>query len=324
MSGKFNNRALLAVFLILAVIFVITRVFPGKKSERTLVTDIVQIDTGQVSSVLLYPAAEQGKQLEFIKNGASWTVQRDDLKAAADARSVTAMLTELHNLETEQLVARSPESWSEYHVNDSLGTRVIVKEDNKTTLDLVVGRFHYQPPPQNSYNPYGQNRVSGKTYLRLSEEDEVYSVEGFLAMSINQSFDRWRDQSVTRLNTANLSRIIYDYPADSGFIAEKTDAGWMVAGILADSASMASYLNKVSRKSHQEFSDGYQPDGEPDYQVSFEGDNMTPQLVRAYVQGDSSIILNSSINAGTWFHVTREGLFGDIFPESETLLSGQD
>ena len=324
MSGKFNNRILLIVFLILAAIFVITRFTSLGKSDRTLTTDIVEIDTSQVSSILLYPRAEQGTELEFKRNGTSWTVSREDLTAAADARSVMSTLGELMNLKTDQLVARSRESWADYQVDDSLGSRVIIREGNKTTLDLVVGRFQYQPPPQNQYNPYGQSSGSGKTYVRLSGEKEVYSADGFLAMSINQDFNRWRDQRITQLNRAQVSRIIFDYPADSGFVAERNDAGWMVAGIMADSASMAGYLNRISRKTHREYADGFQPGGEPDFRVSYEGDNMSPQQVRAYAQAGDEVILNSSINPDTWFRATREGLFSDLFPGSEELLSGKE
>jgi hypothetical protein len=322
MSGKFNNRMLLVVFLILAAIFLITRFTSLGKSDRTLVTDITEIDTSQVSSILLYPKAEKGTMLEFRRKGALWTVSREDLTVAADARSVMSTLGELMNLKTDQLVARSRESWPEYAVDDSLGSRVIVKEGKKTALDLVVGRFQYQPPPQNQYNPYGQSSGTGKTYIRLSGEKEVYATDGYLAMSINQDFNRWRDQRVTQLNRARVSKIIFDYPADSGFVAERNDAGWMVAGIMADSASMAGYLNRVSRKTLREYADGFQPAGDPDFRVSFEGDNMSPQQVRAYKQEGDKVVLNSSINPDTWFRTGRSGVFSDLFPGSEKLLSG--
>jgi hypothetical protein len=322
MSGNFKNRNLLIIFLILAALFVVTRFTSKKRSDRTLKTDIVQIDTSQVTSILLYPRAEHGIGLEFSKAPASWTVTREGLSASADMRNVNSLLGELSGLQTEQLVARSRESWSGYQVDDSLGTRIVVKEGNKTTLDLVVGRFHFQPPPQNSYDPYRQNRGTGKSYVRLTGEEEVYSVEGFLAMSINQPFNRWRDQTITRINTSRLSRITFDYPADSGFVAQRNDAGWMVAGILADSASMETFVNGLSRKSHSEYANGFQPDAEPDYRATFEGDNMTTQIVQAYITGEDNLVLNSSLNPDSWFMITREDLFHDLFPGAEALISG--
>jgi hypothetical protein len=321
MSGKFNNRTLLVVFVVLAVIFVISRLPGVKKSERSLDTDIVSIDTARVSGLLLYPASEQGSELAFSRSGGSWTVSNAGVSATADTRSVTSALSELMNLKAVQLVARSEERWGDYQVNDSLGTRVVVKEGNKTTLDLVVGRFQYQPPPQNSYNPYQRNQVSGKTYIRLTEEKEIYAVEGFLAMSLNQPFQSWRDKTVTDFRSSNLTRVSFDYPADSGFVAQKNEGGWMVAGIMADSASMASWVNGVARKSHREFADGFQPAGEPDFRVSFEGDNMSPQMVGAYIEEDGQVILNSSVNAGTWFSTTTDDLFADLFPGADQLIS---
>jgi hypothetical protein len=321
MSGKFNNKTLLVVFIVLGLLFVITRFTSQKKSNRSLQTDIVQIDTSQVSSMLLYPVSEKGSELLFERKGPGWTVSDGAIVASADDRSVLGALVEIQNLKAEQLVARSEDKWEEYQVNDSLGSRIILKEGNKTLLDLVVGRFHYQPA-QGGNNMYGQNRGTAKTYIRLTNEEEVYAVEGFLAMSLNQPFERWRDQTILNLNTSQLSRIIYDYPADSGFIAERAEAGWMVAGLLADSASMATFVNQLARKSHIQFEDQFQAVGDPVYTATFEGDNMKPVQVKAYEQPGDELILNSSLNPDSWFRVPREGLFREIFPGSDRLIQG--
>ena len=320
MSSKFNNRTLLVVFLVLAAIFVISRFTSLKRSDRTLTGDLSEIDTSQVTAILLYPSAEQGAELTFSREGDAWTVSKEGLKAPADHRAITAALEDLAGLEAEQLVARDKDNWEQYQVTDSLGTRVVVREGRKTTMDLLVGRFHYQPPPQNSYNPYQQQRVSGSTYVRLSGAREVYSVEGFLAMSINHPFNRWRNQAVTRINSSQVGRITFDYPADSGYVAEKGDAGWMVAGLMADSMSMITYINRAARKSLDVFADGFQPAGEPDFRVSFEGDNMQTQQVRAWLQPDSTAVLSSSINPDSWFLSDPDGLFGDLYPGSGELL----
>jgi len=322
MSGQFNNRLLLWILLGLVAVFVVTRLTRVRKSEQTLRTELVEIDTSRVTSILLYPRAEQGKELEFSRSGSAWDVSMEGTTAPANRDQVRNILAELRNLKIEQLVARSSDSWNDYQVNDSLGTRIVVREGKNTTMDLVVGRFHYQPAPQQGYNMYQQNRGTGKTYIRLTGEEEVYLADGFLAMSVNQGFNRWRDQTVTRVNTSSVSRIICDYPADSGFIAEKTDAGWLVGGLPADSASMASYLNRLRRKTHSDFSDGAQPAAEPDFRVTFEGENMPAQSVRAFMQTDSTLLLNSSANPDTWFRLTPDGLFDDLFPGASEFLAG--
>lgn len=319
MRGKFNNRLLLWILLGLAAIFVVTRLTRVKQTERTLKTQLVEIDTSRVSSILLYPLAEQGKEIKFSRNGSAWRVSMDGTMAAANGDLVKNILAELQDLKVEQLVARSPDSWDHYQVTDSLGTRIVVNEGKNKALDLVVGRFHYRQAP-GGYNMYGQNRGTGKTYIRLSGDKEVYLADGFLAMSVNQRFDRWRDQTVTRLNASSLSRILWDYPADSGFIAERTGTGWLVGGLPADSASMDSFLRKVSRLNHAAFAKATAASTRPDFSVTFEGDNMQAQSIRAFLQTDSTLLLHSSFNPDTWFSITRDGLFLDLFPGLSALL----
>jgi hypothetical protein len=321
MSGKFNNRTLLIVLLGLAGILVLTRVFTAKKAERTLAADLVEIDTGRISNIFIYPQAEQGAELAFSRTGFAWTVSKDDLVVPADNFSIGNVLDELIKLEADRLVARSQEKWPEFHVNDSLGTRVLIKEGKKTTLDMIIGRFNYQPPT-GGYSGYGQQYGTGITYVRNSDEDEVYAVEGFLAMSFNQGFNNWRDQTVCRLTMDQITRIVFEYPADSGFVAQKLDKNWTIKGILADSTSMAQYLNGLSRKSHGEFADGFSPVSNPVYQVTFEGLNMDPLLIRIYSQLGDELILHSSINPESYFRITKDGVFRDIFKSSYGLISG--
>lgn len=321
MSGKFNNRTLLIVFLSLAGILVLTRVFTAKKAERTLDADLVEIDTGRISNIFIYPQAEQGAELAFSRSGFAWTVSKDELSVPADKYSIGNVLNELLNLKADRLVARSGEKWPEFHVNDSLGTRVLIKEGKKTTLDMIIGRFNYQPPP-GGYSGYGQQYGTGITYVRKSDEDEVYAVEGFLAMSFNQGFNNWRDQTICRLTKDQITKVVFEYPADSGFIAQKLDMNWTINGILADSTSMAQYLNGLSRKSHDEFADGFSPLSNPVYQVTLEGMNMDPLLIRVYSQVGDELILHSSMNPESYFRITRDGLFRDIFKSSSGLISG--
>jgi hypothetical protein len=321
MSGKFNNRTLLIVFLALAGILILTRVFTSKRAERTLVTDLVEIDTGRISNIYIYPQAEQGAELAFSRIGSTWKVTRDDLTAAADPYSVGNALDELLNLKADRLVARSEDKWPDFHVNDSLGTRVVIKEGKKTTLDMIIGRFNYQPPP-GGYRGYGQQYGTGITYVRNTDDKAVYAVEGFLAMSFNQGFNSWRDQALCRLTRDQVTRVVFEYPSDTGFVAQKLDVNWTINGILADSTSMAQYLNGLSRKSHSNFADGFSPVSAPDYQVTFEGANMDPILIRAYSQPGNEVILHSSINPDSYFRATKDGLFGDIFKSSSGLISG--
>jgi hypothetical protein len=321
MSNRFNNKTLLLIFAGLAVLFILTRLTRTGQGEKSMITELAVIDTSRISEISLYPVIETGQELRFTREGNLWRIGRGNNSAPANSQAVQSVLAEIRALEAQQLVSRDPNQWDEYQVTDSSGTRIVITEGSRVALDMIVGRFQYQPPPQGSYNTYGQNQVSGKTYVRLSGEDEVYAVDGFFALSVNQGFDRWRDNTLTRLNKNSLTRIHFDYPADSGYIAQKSASGWLVAGLPADSATMERYLNRISRTSFSQFADGFQPDGSPDFQLTLEGDQMGSVVVRAYAQADSSIILQSSMNPETWFRTGDSDRIREIFPGTSVLAT---
>lgn len=320
MSGQFNNRVLWLVFLLLVTVFIVSRFTRVRQGDATLMTKVVSIDTSQVSFFSLSPRAEGGQRIDFTRSAQGWSVTRGEVTAPASPQAVRNLLAEIALLRAEQLVSRDQEKWPDYHVNDSLGSRIVIKEGNRVSLDLVVGRFQYQPPPQNNMNRYGQNQVSGKTYIRLAGEDAVYSVEGFFALSVNRAFNQWRNNIVSRVNSARLSSLRFEYPADSGYVARKTEDDWQVAGLAADSASMEHYLNRLRNLTHSDFEDAFRPDGEADYRLTMEGDNMTPVIIRAFAVQDSTYLVNSSLNPSTWFRTRSEPLMHELYPGASALL----
>lgn len=319
MASKFNNKILMIVLVILAGLFILTRTIKRKRSSGNLKTDIVQVDSSLVNTILLYPSAEKGAEIMFSRIGNKWEVTKEKITAEADKNNIDNMFTELINLKPESVVTRNKEKWSDYGVTDSLGTRVIMKEGKKTVIDLVIGRFDYQQSPS-GYGGYGGNYGTGRTYIRLKEETDVYVVKGFLAMSLNQTFKNWRDQVFLNTDRNNINLLTFDYPADSGFIAMKSDSIWIVEGIIADSASMASYLNTLSRKSNSAFIDGFSPVIGPDYQLAINGINMAPVIIKAYRKGENEFVMNSSQNPNSYFTSPRTGLFGTIFKSKSQFI----
>ena len=312
---KINNKTLFLVLAGLIAVVVILRFTGSKRNAKTLNTEIVQIDTSRITFISIYRSSDHGEEILLSRSGNNWTASNAGTAGEADALAITNALSEIISLRAERLVAKSPEKWADYQVADTLGTRVVIKEGRKTTLDLVIGRFDYQPPPQgyNQYQDFRQNQLTGISYVRNSGEDEVYAVNGFLGLSFNREFNSWRNQTILNMNSALINKVVFDYPADSGYIAQKSPGGWMVAGLTADSLELISYFNRISRQRSAEFTSGLPSLVDPDYQVLFEGDNMSPVQVNAYIQPDGKLVLNSSDNPNSWFSSTTDGVFAEIF-----------
>lgn len=321
MRKSFNNTALLIVFLVLAGIFILTKIFPGDRSQKTLNTRLVEIDTSRITEIMISRGAGHDKEIRFEKQGEGWMVSNGEIKAKADPSGVKRLLGELVELKTDRLVARSSEAFADYHVDDSLGSRITIDEGRKRTLDMMVGRFHYQPPA-GGYAGYGQNYGTGQSFVRLSGKDEVYTVEGYLSMSVNQPLNSWRNNSFIHLDRNRVSKLVFTYPADSGFVMQKNDNIWLIDGIQADSARVADYLGSISRKSATEFWDGPEPGPQAEFSISIEGDNMEPVLLEAYHRQEESCLMHSSHNPEAWFVSSIDGIFGEIFKSGNTFFTG--
>ena len=320
MAGKFNNRTLIIILILLAGVFLVSRYFRSKTSEGNLKNLQVKIDTAKIDRISIYPKAENQEEIRFTRMGDLWTVQKGEIVAEAEAYAVRNIFSEILTIKPEQLVATAREKWSEFYVNDSLGTRVVMNEGKKTRLDMMIGRFNYQPAPGGYETGYGQNYGRGITYVRLSDENEVYAIEGFLAMTFNQDFNSWRNQVLLTLTKENITRITLDYPMDSGFVLIAQDSLWLIDGMFPDSAKMAQYLNSLSRKSGSEFADDFSVVTAPDYQLTIEGNNMQAVTVKAYLRPPNEYILNSSLNPKSFFVSGKEGLFRDLFKSRSELL----
>jgi len=321
MAKKFNNKTLIIVLVVLVGLFLVSRAFRQKRSSGTLKTELVQIDTSRVNTILLYPGAEQGEEITFTRTGTDWTVQKEDLVVPADNYGIKSMLTELNNLAPERLVANNSNKWGDFGVTDSLGTRVIMKEGKKTVADVMIGRFDYQPT-QNPYGGYGGNQGTGLTFIRLTDEPEVYVIQGFLAMTFNQAFNAWRNQLIVQLTKTSINQLTFDYPADTGFIASLQDTLWRINGMPADSASMETYLNGLARKSNSSFVDEYNPVTAPDFQLTIQGNLVTPIIIKGYMRSADNFIIHSSMNPESYFSSPRDGLFSQIFTSGSGLLVG--
>jgi hypothetical protein len=201
-------------------------------------------------------------------------------------------------------------------VDDSLATRVKVMEGKKEALHLYVGKFSVHRPSGNDpYQAYGGGGVTGKSYVRLAGDKEVYAVEGFLPMTFNQGFDAWRDQRFLKLSRNDIQKITYTYPADSGFVLHNDTTGWAwkLDNGPVDSAAVAHYLSLLSHRRYSTFADGYTAPAEADYQMLIEGKNFRPVVIKAYRDDKHHLVMHSSQNPETYFADSDSTIFKMLF-----------
>ena len=302
MLNKFSNKRLTILFAILLVVVVVLYLPDSGKNERTFREELVDIDTTLVSEIVIFPKSLDGGSVKLFKDGKNWKVNLLNEKTAnVQERKLKNILSQLLSIKPKRLAARGEDKWTEFEV-DSTGTRVIVKEDGDTTLDIIIGRFSFQQPRSMS------------TFVRLYNDRDVYEVDGFLAATFNQNADNYRDGSVIKDDYNNWTSLKFNYPADSSFQLVKMNDQWFANNEPADSAKTVDYLRKLSSLSCTNFFDEIDPSlfDHPDYILTIDTEDGNIIEVKG-MNSDSLFVIYSSDNPDSYFNGTKNNFKDKVF-----------
>ncbi len=305
-----NNKTLGIAFAALLLIYLGIKFLGGNK-ERSFDSEIFTVDTSAVNRIEIDPANESPFVLD--RSSGKWTILRDGREYEATTTAVSGLLGNVQKIEVDRIVSKDPAHFADYSVNDSLGTMIKLYNGNSLLGDLTVGRF--------SFN---QATRSGISYLRLTDEDEVYSSEGFLSMSLAQGLDGYRNKSILTLNGGDITRI--SQQATDMTTLQKMGTAWQNdEGVTIDSTSMASYLSTLGSVMGSDFADEMAGQlGTPVNSLQFEGNNMTqPATVNVYMSPDTSrhFVIHSTMNPEAYFLSDSVGVYSRIFGKFHELTT---
>jgi hypothetical protein len=305
---KFSNKILLIALVTLVGIFVLSRVFRSSKLESNIRKELVKLDTAKVSEIRIQSTATEGEELKLVRAGNGWKVVAGDKEAKTEPGTVKSMLGVAMDLQAQRLVSRKKEKWETFEVGEN-STRVTVFNGLDKLADFKIGKFGFL---QSQGQPQGNGMQGMFTYVRLTNEDEVYSSEGFIGSHFNRSFDQWRDKTFLKV-TQEINKIDFLYP-DSSFVLEKRDSIWYAGQIVANESKVTQYLNKLKFKNVTEFEDGIiQPGGNP-MKIQIEGPSGVIATAQAWAKSEEDFILASTFQEGVYFSGKRNGVVKEIFP----------
>jgi hypothetical protein len=303
MSRKKNNRTLFIVFGVLLAAFLVMEGVKLTRGERTFRDDIIAYEADQISKITFNTKGPAAVPVELYKVDTTWKLTAGGKEYAADQEMANGIAGELALITPERLVANKKDLWKDYDVTDSAGTRLTIYGPKKSKTELVIGRF--------SYNQSTRQPV---TYVRIENENEVFAVEGYLAMTFGRDINGLRDKNLFKGNQNDITRISFSYPADSSYELTRDGLKWMVAGIPADSMKAVRFMNEVTYLVGADFRDDFQPAnaGPELYRMKIEGINIKPVDIVVY-QDATGQIVHSSENPTSYFSSQRDNLVQRIF-----------
>lgn len=186
---KLSNTILLVILLALGIVMFFMQRSNSKDEKRTFRKELIEVDTTQISSVIIYPVSTPGQEIKFEKQGtgAGWQISAPDTSGVISNADFNQVFTNLLMIKPQRLVSRNADKHAAYKLDEAQATKIKVLEGDKTTLDLRVGKFDFQQrkadpnmPPQ-MQQQMQQNPIM-TSYVRLGSEDDIYAVDGILSM----------------------------------------------------------------------------------------------------------------------------------------------
>jgi hypothetical protein len=180
--------------------------------------------------------------------------------------------------------------------------------------DIYVGRVGFNQSPDGQFNAGGIF-----TYVRLANENEVYSVEGFLESTFNKSYNDWRDKAFLRLKKEMITSIQFYYPADSSFMLTKKEKGWWIGSERADSLKVNNYISQLELKNATTFADNYLPGKAAEVTIQLKGESGLLASIEGWKRANDWA-LKSSWQPTIYFSSDQTGIVKSLFESKKNLI----
>ncbi len=324
MFNNVNNKKLILVFVILLVGVGVVFLTDSKKGDRssTLREDIFDLDTTSITSLEINPKGTDKAKVTLVKENNSWNVQSEGKSFVAVSDIVNNLLAELQRMKPIRIAAKDKSQWDKFEVTDSSAT-IVTAWVGKKKLNIYLGKFSYIQSKNQALQQYGgMPQGTMLTYVRRGDEEEVYSVEGFLSMIFDRGINDFRNKTVVKSNRFDWNRLSFTYP-DSSYSIYKENEKWKIDGILADSLSVNEYLKNISNLNSSAFIENNQATN-PVYSLKIEGENLLePIIVNAYSTNSNNLLVSSSQNKEVYFSGEEADLANKMFIGKSKLMNNQ-
>ena len=303
-----NNRTLLIILVALGAFYATSQFLSGNR-DSSFETDLIKVDTSSVTSINIKPKDSQD-EISLNREGNQWIVSKGTISAPATSSAVKSLLNSLALIKTKRVTAKSPEKWAEYEVETENGLRVKAFNNSELLEDFIVGRF--------SLNQ--QNPGASTSYVRLTNQDEVYAVDGLLSMTFGQGFDSYRNRNVIKLGAGTTINNLKVEKGDSTlYTVTKTNGQWILNNeTIIDSTKMVTLTNGMKNVYGTTFADDFDELNAQKgnaLSLTINGDNFT-QPVEVIAYHDTTMakpfVLKSNLNQA-YFGSDSTGIYDQLF-----------
>jgi len=295
-----NNKWLGLILIFLIGIFIGSKLLK-KNNDRSFESDFIQVDTAQLDKIIVHPKDVSGTEFSLTKIDDEWNVSQGEINTLAMGSKVNALMSTIAGIKATRVVAKSPDKWGTYDVDEEKGQRIELFENGKKTDEIILGRFDFN-----------QQTRSAKSYIRHLDDDNVYVVDGFLSMTLGQAYDAYRNKIILNATAKNINSIDMTYGIDK--IQLRKENYWVSASNqVVDSLVMDEYINTIANINGKNIIDNPQLSDQPAATLKVGQSNGQTTTISAFIGAETDFVLNSSSNPNTYFSSDSTGVYARIF-----------
>ncbi len=308
-----NNKTLLLIFLFFVVVYLVTMRILNSGPVPPFDTSLIKVDTARISSIEIRP--QKGPAYMLHHTDGQWIVSNGMLSLPAKTDRLLIILDQVDTIHTFELVSDKPADWARYGLAEGSGTRIGIFMMDGQKEEFIIGKTDFDPALQKSI-----------AYLRLSGQNEVFAVNGFLPFQLEQHFNDFRNKNLIApagissfpdyLQYRSLDTTLqYDFEQEEEFTMNEPD-----------SAGLMDYLHQLVTIKGAIFADDFDELSTDRYfhqQIKLYFQENKDSLVLSCYRDSTRIqpfIIHSSDNPKSYFYSDSTGLFKTVFVAFKTLL----
>ena len=233
MFGKLRTKHLVLLLVALAAIWWLSGLFSPRAQQRTFKEIILKLDTNTITGFTITPALyKEFPPIRFQRAGDGWRMYWAGDSGMVDEHPVHELLHSWSNMRVVRLAGRMAEIRDRYDLGDSTCERLTIVA-GKETHELLVGQQTTGEPPM--------------TLVSIPGDENAYAIEGSLGSYTDFVFSEWLPKYLVTGDPKNWIRLTFNFPADSGYVMERSGGRWLIDGVATDSSRVDKFLKSLAR-----------------------------------------------------------------------------
>ena len=243
-----KNKNLWILFVGLLALYLGSQFFSGEKKTRSFDPNLFPVDTAAIDLIEVYSKADDFAQIKLTRTATGWTASNGTVSTTAQANIVNATLGQMLQAKATRIAAKSQEKWTNFEIDEAAAkSHIKAFASGKLLADFWVGGFRYNNETR-----------QGTSFIRKSDKDDVYAVDGFISMSLGQGFSGYRNNSMMKFNELDISKLSVQQDGQSASYQRAANQWINASGEAMDSTKMMTYLKGLANFTSNKFADDFQ------------------------------------------------------------------